>query len=94
MLLERRLVRSLIGVDVNELALIRARRRYLPHERASFVSANVATTVAHGPFDQVVCAELQYYLGGRATQAATLLAEQLAVGGRLVAAHPSTAGVL
>ena len=37
----------------------------------------------------IVCAELLYYLGARATREATLLAEQLAVGGRLVAVHPS-----
>lgn len=89
MMLQERLATSVVGVDISEAALARARVRCGRFPTATFVAANLATDAPDGPFDLIVCGETLYYLGGRAARACELLTERLAPGGRLVAVHPA-----
>lgn len=95
LLLEHGLADSIVGVDINEAALLRARERCRRFPGASFVPANLATAVPEGSFDLIVCAETLYYLGGGADTACALMTGRLTPGGRIVAVHPAShAGAL
>jgi SAM-dependent methyltransferase len=88
-LLERAMVREIVGVDISAQALARARVRCSDFRNAQFVQTNLAFDAPPGPFDLIVCAETLYYLGARSADACVLLRAQLAPGGRIVAVHPA-----
>lgn len=89
MLLSRGVASAVVGVDVNSVALARARERCARYPGASFVQTNLSVDAPAGPFDLILCAEVLYYLGGRASDAAALLCERLAPGGLLMTVNPS-----
>lgn len=82
-------VEALTAIDISPRALARARRRcaHLPH--VAFGQLDLFEEPLPGRFDLIVCSELLYYAPGRATLArvARALADGLAPGGHLVAAH-------
>jgi SAM-dependent methyltransferase len=89
LLAERAHVGEVVGVDISGVAIRRARERCrdLPHVR--FERRNVFHAPPAGAFDLIVCAEMLYYAGLRATAVARRLAGALAPGGRIVLAHPT-----
>jgi SAM-dependent methyltransferase len=89
MMLAEGLAASVVGVDISDAALARARARCARFPEARFITANLATDAPDGSFDLIVCGETLYYLGGRSANACQLLAERLATGGRIVAVHPA-----
>lgn len=89
LLLSAGLVHDVVGVDISEIALTRARARCAGWAGAAFTHANIAYTAPDGPFDLIICSETLYYLGARFQDACSVLSERLAEGGRIVAVHPA-----
>ncbi|MEO3867977.1 SAM-dependent methyltransferase [Nonomuraea sp. B12E4] len=81
---------EIIGVDVSERALARARRRVPEDGRVRFIRADILTHRAEPRFDLVFCSETLYYLGRheRLCRASAQLGGLLGPGGVLVAVHP------
>jgi SAM-dependent methyltransferase len=94
MLLREGLARTIVGVDVSETALARARARCAAFPGAEFVRANVSSEAPSGSFDLIICAEILYYIGPRAGRACAILGERLAPQGRLVAVHSTDRAAL
>ncbi|MGV9375849.1 class I SAM-dependent methyltransferase [Nonomuraea sp. NPDC003707] len=81
---------EIIGVDVSERALARARERVPQDGRVRFIRADILTHRPDQRFDLVFCSETLYYLGRheRLRQASAQLSELLVPDGVLVAVHP------
>lgn len=80
---------EILGVDVSEAALVRARQRCRAYPGAHFARANLAFQAPDGPFDLIICAEVLYYMGARSVNACAILTDRLAPHARLVAVHPA-----
>jgi peptidoglycan/xylan/chitin deacetylase (PgdA/CDA1 family)/2-polyprenyl-3-methyl-5-hydroxy-6-metoxy-1,4-benzoquinol methylase len=81
-------VRSLLAVDVSEIALARAAERCSEHPQVRFASADIARDPLPGPFDLVVCSEVLYYVDRTELPAvAQKLSDALEQGGHLLTAH-------
>jgi trans-aconitate methyltransferase len=83
---------EVVGVDISERAVHRARRRAVgsPHRGLSFQALDLVTEGPAGRFDLIFCAETLYYLGRgeRSRAASRRLAALLEAGGLLVLVHP------
>jgi trans-aconitate methyltransferase len=81
---------EILGVDVSERALARARLRVPEAGRVRFVCADILTHRTDRRFDLVLCSETLYYLGRRERlrRASAWLGELLLPDGVLVAVHP------
>lgn len=81
---------EIIGVDVSERALARARERVPEGGRVRFVRADILTHRPGRRFDLVFCSETLYYLGrhDRLRRASAQLSDLLVPDGVLVAVHP------
>ncbi len=82
---------EVVGVDISERALRRARRSAASTDRRpSFVALDLVTEGPNGRFDLIFCAETLYYLGRgeRSRAASRRLAALLEPGGMLVLVHP------
>ena len=54
--------RELVGIDVSDTALARARRRLREHPRMTLARMTFPEEMPDGPWDLVVCSEVLYYL--------------------------------
>ncbi|MEU6712067.1 SAM-dependent methyltransferase [Nonomuraea sp. NPDC046802] len=81
---------EIVGVDVSERALARARVRVPEDGRVRFIRADILTHRPERRFDLVFCSETLYYLGRheRLRRASARLSELLGPDGVLVAVHP------
>ncbi|MEV5890555.1 class I SAM-dependent methyltransferase [Nonomuraea fuscirosea] len=81
---------EIVGVDLSERALTRARARVPQNGSVRFLRADLLTHRPQDRFDLVFCSETLYYLGReeRLRLASSRLSELLAPGGVLVAVHP------
>jgi trans-aconitate methyltransferase len=81
---------EIVGVDVSERALARARQRVAGNGRVRFIRADILTHRPELRFDLVFCSETLYYLGRheRLRRACARLGELLGPDGVLVAVHP------
>lgn len=86
-----------VGVDISDIALGRARRAGLPPNvsvvRGDLLDAQLPSEVQAGAFDLVICAEVLYYcyrlpLGAASRRTLERLVAWLAPGGDLVLMHP------
>jgi SAM-dependent methyltransferase len=81
----------IVGVDISERAIQRARRRAKSRSTAvEFVAMDILSDHFHEQFDLVFCSDVLYYLGrnGRRRLAAQRLRALIAPGGLLVLIHP------
>ncbi len=91
MLAERGVVEEIVGLDVSERALERARRRLAPFEHVRLKRADVTREPLGGPssYDLIFCAELLFYFGEAQLRAVRAkLARALEPGGHLVLVNP------
>ncbi|GAA3589479.1 hypothetical protein GCM10022419_084910 [Nonomuraea rosea] len=81
---------EIVGVDVSERALARARERVPGGGRVRFVRGDILRHRGGRSFDLAFCAETLYYLGrhDRLRLASVRLGQLLGPGGVLVAVHP------
>ncbi|SEG97097.1 Nodulation protein S (NodS) [Nonomuraea solani] len=81
---------EIVGVDVSERALMRARARVPDDGRVRFIRADILTHRPERLFDLAFCSETLYYLGRheRLRQASAQLSALLEPDGVLVAVHP------
>jgi peptidoglycan/xylan/chitin deacetylase (PgdA/CDA1 family)/SAM-dependent methyltransferase len=82
-------VGELVGADISQLALDRARTRCAGHDNVEFVRLDVAADALPGGFDLIVCSEVLYYVSDRAEldRVAVKLSRAIRPGGYLIAAH-------
>jgi trans-aconitate methyltransferase len=82
---------DVVGVDISERALTRARNRAKEaNQRITFEALDILNQSPCGTYDLAFCSELLYYLGGndRLRLASEKIAALLDPGGILVLAHP------
>ncbi|NRQ37601.1 methyltransferase domain-containing protein [Nonomuraea sp. NN258] len=81
---------EIVGVDVSERALARARERAQDKPRVRFIQADILTHEPEERFDLAFCSETLYYLGrhDRLRHASARLRNLLGPEGVLVAVHP------
>ncbi|MEV0390322.1 SAM-dependent methyltransferase [Nonomuraea sp. NPDC050643] len=81
---------EIVGVDVSERALARARARVPDDGRVRFIRADILTHPPERSFDLAFCSETLYYLGRheRLRHASAQLSALLVPDGVLVAVHP------
>ncbi len=84
LLSERRAI-DILGVDISERAIARARARC---PGATFCAGDIFQTPLSDTFDLVLVCELLYYLGDKVEALAALAAQRLAPRGRVVLVHP------
>jgi peptidoglycan/xylan/chitin deacetylase (PgdA/CDA1 family)/SAM-dependent methyltransferase/GT2 family glycosyltransferase len=84
-------VGSLIGADISERALERARLRCRQHSNVEFLCLDLIESPIPGDMDLIVCSEVLYFLEDvdALRSIAHKLKSALAPGGRLVTAHAS-----
>lgn len=83
-LVQERVAREAVGVDVAARAIARAKTLYV-HLPVEFHLMDVGETLPEGTFDLVFCSEVLYYLGYQRIRAlAQRLAEKVQPGGHLV----------
>ncbi len=88
-LAESGLVREIVGVDISEAALERARQRLARFEKVRLLRQDIIRDALEGPFDLIFCAEILYYLG---TKNLKIVREKLLAalgeGGHLILVNP------
>lgn len=83
-----RRVRSLLAIDVSEVALARAADRCADQPHVRFAHSDIVRDPLSGTFDLIVCSEVLYYVDrGELPAVARKLRDALTPGGHLLTAH-------
>lgn len=87
LLTERRAI-ELLGVDISERAVVRARARCADCPGARFHAGDIFYAPLSGNFNLVVVCEVLYYLGGSVAALGKLAVQALTAEGCVVLVHP------